>query len=114
MIRVLKIIHVGSETGSGSGDGSETNRKVGSGYGFEKNHPGFSSLTRMQVLDLDIRIKSLEESLASSEATLRGEASLAAAKVLLFNGFLYHNTHITLPLISQSSDMQYVAIILLC
>jgi hypothetical protein len=38
----------------------------------------------MQVLDLDIRIKSLEEALSSSEATLRGEASLAAAKVLLF------------------------------
>jgi hypothetical protein len=38
----------------------------------------------MQVLDLDIRIKSLEEALASSEATLRGEASLAAAKVHLF------------------------------
>jgi hypothetical protein len=43
-----------------------------------------TTLTRMQVLDLDIRIKSLEEALASSEATLRGEASLAAAKVLLF------------------------------
>jgi hypothetical protein len=38
----------------------------------------------MQVLDLDIRIKSLEEALASSEATLRGEASLAAAKVFVF------------------------------
>jgi hypothetical protein len=56
----------------------------------------------MQVLDLDIRIKSLEEALASSEATLRGEASLAAAKVLLFvfvfNGFFQHNTYITLSL----------------
>ncbi len=37
------------------------------------------------MLDLDIRIKSLEEALASSEATLRGEASLAAAKVHLFD-----------------------------
>ncbi len=59
-------------------------------------------MTRIQVLDLDIRIKSLEEALASSEATLRGEASLAAAKVLLFvlflNGFFHRNTCITLPL----------------
>ncbi len=63
----------------------------------------------MQVLDLDIRIKSLEEALASSEATLRGEASLAAAKVLLFDlfliGFFHHNTYKTLPLSIQSSDM---------
>ena len=65
-------------------DPKPTERRIRTGYGFEKNHSEFSALTRMQVLDLDIRIKSLEEALASSEATLRGEASLAAAKVFVF------------------------------
>jgi hypothetical protein len=38
----------------------------------------------MQILDLDIRLKSLEDELASAEATLKGEASLASTKVIIF------------------------------
>jgi hypothetical protein len=40
MLRILEKIHVGSLTGSGS----ERNRKVGSGYGSEKNHSGSTTL----------------------------------------------------------------------
>ncbi len=72
----------------------------------------------MQVLDLDIRIKSLEEALASSEATLRGEASLAAAKVLFLvlflNGFFHRNTSITLSLSIQSSYMHMLQLFCSC
>ena len=36
------------------------------------------------MLDLDIRIKTLEDQLASTEAMLKGEASLASTKVRHF------------------------------
>jgi hypothetical protein len=35
-----------------------------------------------QVLDMDIRIKALEDQLASTELTLKGEATLATTKVI--------------------------------
>jgi hypothetical protein len=48
-LRILAKIHVGSETGSGS----ETNRKIGSRSGSEKNHSGSTTLfVRQKRLNL--------------------------------------------------------------